>query len=85
MYLLKISVYKWTQAVQSRVVQGSTNFVSVSYQEFLKPFKRQICMNGHSAAATMHFPSRENEDQLFIREESADLRALISCLREEVF
>ena len=27
-------------------------------------------MNGHNTAAKMHFPSPENEDQLFIREES---------------
>lgn len=78
-------MYKWTHAVQTSVVQGSANFVSVSYQEFLKPFKRQICVNGHKAAATMHFPSRESEDQLFLREESAALRVLISRLREKVF
>lgn len=55
-------------AVPTHIVQGSTNFVSVSYLEFLKPFQRQICMSGHHPAATMPFPSPEGEGQLFIRE-----------------
>lgn len=41
-------------------------------------------MNGHNTAAFMHLSSPENKDQLFIREESAGLSVLTSCLREKV-
>lgn len=40
-------------------------FFSILPLEFLEPFQRQVCMNGHNTAAMMHVPSPENEDQLF--------------------
>lgn len=46
------------------------NIFSILHLEFLEPFQRQVCMNGHNTAAMMYFPSPENEDQLFRAEES---------------
>lgn len=59
------------------------NIFSILHLEFLEPFQRQVCMNGHNTAAMMYFPSPENEDQLFRAESGSGV--LTSHLREKVF